>query len=152
MQASFCSFIKKETLAQVFSCEFSEILRIPILKNISGGCFCYSTLHFSEIKLGRVITRCTAKNTIISPNFLKWKFCGKAQFPHISGECVTFLYPLKTSENQIFSDVFRGYRNVTHSTETMWKLCLSAKFPLKEIRWNYGIFHSGAECLIFGFS
>ena len=26
---------------------------------------------------------------------------------------VTFLYPLKTSENQRFSDVFRGYRNVT---------------------------------------
>ena len=26
---------------------------------------------------------------------------------------VTFLYPLKTSENIRFSDVFRGYRNVT---------------------------------------
>ena len=26
---------------------------------------------------------------------------------------VTFLYPLKTSENLWFSDVFRGYRNVT---------------------------------------
>ena len=26
---------------------------------------------------------------------------------------VTFLYPLKTSENQRFSDIFRGYRNVT---------------------------------------
>ena len=26
---------------------------------------------------------------------------------------VTFLYPLKTSENLRFSDVFRGYRNVT---------------------------------------
>ena len=26
---------------------------------------------------------------------------------------VTFLYPLKTSENQKFSDVFRGYRNAT---------------------------------------
>ena len=24
---------------------------------------------------------------------------------------VSFLYPLKTSENQRFSDVFRGYRN-----------------------------------------
>ena len=26
---------------------------------------------------------------------------------------VTFLYPLKMSENQWFSDAFRGYRNVT---------------------------------------
>ena len=24
----------------------------------------------------------TAKNAVISPNFLVWKFCGKAQFPH----------------------------------------------------------------------
>ena len=23
----------------------------------------------------------TAKNTIVSPDFLLWKFCGKAQFP-----------------------------------------------------------------------
>ena len=26
---------------------------------------------------------------------------------------VTFLYPLKTSKNRRFSDVFKGYRNVT---------------------------------------
>ena len=26
---------------------------------------------------------------------------------------VTFLYPLETSENHRFSNVFRGYRNVT---------------------------------------
>ena len=24
----------------------------------------------------------TAKNNVISPSFLAWKFCGKAQFPH----------------------------------------------------------------------
>ena len=24
----------------------------------------------------------TAKNTVILPNFLVWKFCGEAQFPH----------------------------------------------------------------------
>ena len=27
----------------------------------------------------------TAKNTVISPNFLVWKFCGKAQFPNSFG-------------------------------------------------------------------
>ena len=41
----------------------------------------------------------TVKNTVISPKFLVWKFCGKAQFLHS------------------FSD----------SPETMWKLCLSVK-------------------------
>ena len=28
----------------------------------------------------------TAKNTVISPNFLVWKFCGKEQFPHNFGQ------------------------------------------------------------------
>ena len=28
----------------------------------------------------------TAKNTVISPNFLVWKFCGEAQFPHSFGQ------------------------------------------------------------------
>ena len=31
--------IKKEILAQVFSCEFCEILRTPFLQNTSSGCF-----------------------------------------------------------------------------------------------------------------
>ena len=29
--------------------------------------------------------RNTIKNTVISPNFLVWKFCGKSQFPHSFG-------------------------------------------------------------------
>ena len=36
-----CNFIKKETLAQVFSFEFCAILRTPFLQNTSGGCFCH---------------------------------------------------------------------------------------------------------------
>ena len=54
----------------------------------------------------------TAKNAVLSPNFLVWKFCGKAQFRIVSGE----------------------------SPKTMRKLCLSIKFPHQEIRWKYGIF------------
>ena len=52
------------------------------------------------------------KNTAISSNFLVWKFCGKAQFPHCFGK----------------------------SSETMRKLCLSTKCPNQEIRRNYGFF------------
>ena len=41
-----CNFIKKETLAQVFSCEFCKISKNTFfLQNTSGGCFC-STLQF----------------------------------------------------------------------------------------------------------
>ena len=36
-----CDFIKKETLAQVFSCEFYEISKKTFFPyNTSGGCFC----------------------------------------------------------------------------------------------------------------
>ena len=36
------NFIKKETLTQVFSCEFCKIFKNSLfLKNTSGGCFCY---------------------------------------------------------------------------------------------------------------
>ena len=38
----------------------------------------------------------TVKNTIISPNFLVWKFCGKAQFPHCFGRIIIFSYCHKT--------------------------------------------------------
>ena len=34
-----CNFIKKETLAQVLSCEFVKFLRAPFLQNISGWLF-----------------------------------------------------------------------------------------------------------------
>ena len=40
----------------------------------------------------------TAENTVISPDFLVWKFCGKAQFPHT--ETVPFR-KISTPENQV---------------------------------------------------
>ena len=47
----------------------------------------------------------TAKNAVISPNFLVWKFCGKAQFLHSFGrfarnyaETVPF-HKISTPEN-----------------------------------------------------
>ena len=65
-------------------------------------------LEFGFIKLDA-----TAKNTVISPNSLVWKFCAEAQFSHSFD-----------------------------SPETMQKLCLSAIFKHQEIRWNCSIFHS----------
>ena len=70
-----------------------------------------------------------AKNTIISPNFLVWKFCGKAQFPQQEirwnydffgsvyslvikpfDAAVKFQYPMKMSKKQMPSNNFRRYR------------------------------------------
>ena len=31
-----------------------------------------------------------SKNIVISPNFLVWKFCGKAQFPHSFGQEIKY--------------------------------------------------------------
>ena len=56
----------------------------------------------------------TAKNTVISPNSLVWKFYGKTQFPHSFGR-----FAWNYAENVPFQ-----------------------KFPNQEIRWNCGIFHS----------
>ena len=56
----------------------------------------------------------TTNNTVISRNFLIWKFCRKAQFPYSFG---------------------RFARNVR-------KMCLSTKFSNQEIRRNYGILRS----------
>ena len=53
-------------------------------------------------------------NTVISLNFLLWTFCERHSFPRVSGD----------------------------SPKTLRKLCLSAKFPHQEIRWNYGILRS----------
>ena len=34
----------------------------------------------------QLLTQLTVKSTVIPPNFLVWKFCGKAQFPHSFGQ------------------------------------------------------------------
>ena len=39
-----CNYIKKETLAQVFSCEFCKTS-----KNNSGGCFCKNTQLITKL-------------------------------------------------------------------------------------------------------
>ena len=41
---------------------------------------------FSELSDGGNMKHC--EKSLISPNFLVWKFCGKAQLPHSSGRIV----------------------------------------------------------------
>ena len=60
------------------------------------------------------LTRSTTYNAVISPNFLVWKFAERYSFRIVSEE----------------------------SPETIRKLCLSAKFPHQENRWNYSILQS----------
>ena len=43
----------------------------------------------------------TAKNTVISPNFLVWKFCGKAQLPHSFAR-----FARNYAENEPFCKIF----------------------------------------------
>ena len=59
-------------------------------------------------------------STIILPNFLVWKYCGKAQF------LLSF-----------------GWFQQWFQTSAVQKLCLSKNFTHKEIRWKYSILRSG---------
>ena len=44
-----------------------------------------TTTTCKKVLLGKEFLTFTAENTAISPNFLVWKFSGKAQFPHSFG-------------------------------------------------------------------
>ena len=68
------------------------------------------------------------KNTAISPDFLVWKFCGKAQFPHSFGrfalnyeETVPFR-KISTPENQVKLWYFSQRVSVAfHTTYPQWR-------------------------------
>ena len=95
----------------------------PILRKLVTWAMRSSETDFFFEKTGvqKLFAR-TTKNTIISPNFLVWKFCGKAQF---APSFVQFV------QNYAETAPF-------HKTAT--------KFHC--IRWNYGVFHS-ATCKSF---
>ena len=48
-QENKCARVK-ETLAQVFSCEFCKILRTPLLQKIPGRLFLKITIHILKTK------------------------------------------------------------------------------------------------------
>ena len=50
----------------------------------------------------------TAKNTVTSPNFLVWKFCAKAQFPHRKLRLSTNLHTRELGEITLFFVVYVG--------------------------------------------
>ena len=82
-----CNFFNKETLAQVFSCEFCGISKnILSLKNTSGGCLCtlrksISKYGFFEITYIKEIYLMQGTSVSISDNFCffecklnRWKY------------------------------------------------------------------------------
>ena len=61
---------------------------LTILQTINEEVFVYIINIFLPLRILNVqyLQECiTAKNTVISPNFLVWKLCGKTQFPHSFG-------------------------------------------------------------------
>ena len=98
-----------------------------------------------------LIDHSTAKNTVISPNFLVWKFCGKAQFPHSFGRisrksklhhCKKKTFFVKDSLTLFRVGLFRiahgwaGLPKICHTYPTMMKL--GAVLPyLKKIQKIY---------------
>ena len=100
----------------------------------------------------------TAKNIVISPDFLVWKFCGMAQFPHSFGrlarnyaETVPF-HKISTSGNQVKLRYFSQCRKIKNqncffvcvldsilvlSLFKIWKRdCNHSRFS-ENFRWNW---------------
>ena len=46
-----CNFVKKEILAQVFSCEFCKILKTPFLQNTSGPLLLSMVIDFIAVTI-----------------------------------------------------------------------------------------------------
>ena len=79
---------------------------------------CYMMLIFSAVTLVIVPSKTEFVNCFSHVLLSTFIASQKIDQSHVMAinpfySSVTFLYPLKTSENQRFSDVFRGYRNVT---------------------------------------
>ena len=51
-----CNFSPKETLAQVFSCEFCEISKNAVFTITSGGCFFRQAICVLELFVNQVVT------------------------------------------------------------------------------------------------
>ena len=75
--------------------------------------------NFHQKNILTVVMIATTWNTVLSPNFLVWTFCGKTHFTHSFGQ---------------FS-------------QNYGKLRLSTKFPNHEIKWNDGILRSNCPKL-----
>ena len=71
--------------------------------------YCYTTTKFSPKKKKKKKKKESISESIIQPSV----FRGHKNAPNPYSPNVTFLYPLKMSESLRFSDVLRGYRNVT---------------------------------------
>ena len=85
-------------LPSVFT--YLKCLHVPFYVPYESSLFmCFTCLHFSTCHTSfhffcvptfylcafACMPSCTAKNTVISPDFLVWNFCGKAQFLHSFG-------------------------------------------------------------------
>ena len=82
----------------------------------------------------------TAKNTVISPDFLVWKFCGKAQFPYSFGRfarnCAETAFPqnFHTSKSGEITVFFAVKKN--DSTKMQERLdVLNYALPQKVLGW-----------------
>ena len=75
----------------------------------------------------------TAKNIVISPNFLVWKFCGKANRPKLCVNCA--FHKIFTPGNQV---KLRFFRSVKH--KVIWDPLIehdSIGLPLRKFNENY---------------
>ena len=73
LQEWACSFIKKETLVQMFSCKFCEILRTPSLQHTSRG------LLLKCVEWRKSCVRCSWRNIAMLQKIVFWLLSKKCK-------------------------------------------------------------------------
>ena len=81
--------------------------------------YCYISIHFQTLW----DNTSTAKNTVIPPSFLVWKFCGKVQFLHCKAQlmrklCLSTKFPHQE---------IRWNYGIFHSVPYLYKVVSSVK-------------------------
>ena len=113
----------------------TQFVRRSSSKGKSFKLFSFPLTHFAPMCL-------SSKNTVISPDFQVWKFCGRAQFPYSFGwfarnyvETVPFC-KISTPRNQVKLRYFLRCVSLFQCFPAFWSYY---RIPIsKEIKWNIG--------------
>ena len=103
--------------------------RIPQEINFSNKLF----FNSRPLKMGQMLN---SSYVNLQAGILQPKSCSffPFQLSHLMVN-VPFLYPLETSENQGFSDVFRGYRNGTLTWNELIYILVNIIFSINQTCW-----------------
>ena len=93
-QSEGCNFIKKDTLTQVFSCEFCDIFKNNFFKNNSGGLLLLlevniSSNSFCAVKIQFPFIDTLVRVSLFTITLMDYRLCFRVQHPMIFQDHLT---------------------------------------------------------------